>query len=221
MQRCRNPHVSAVACVMALFLCATTFYAVPAAFDFAAYERFQAASCVVVSYFVASVACGAGAAAAVCYTCCFSCAFQSREGARLVAYTNYDPAPSTFATDASARAYCEARSAASHAQGPLPCWYMPAQSSDSSGFLSLTAPTLTASLVPIALFATCFVSLCVVTCACQLRSAPADPLLRRAFMLARQRARDANFAAVRWSATFSDIDAEEENGGAGAGARQR
>ena len=199
---------------MLLFLAATAFYAVPAAFDFASFERFQAASCVVVGYFVAPVACAAGAGAAACFTCCFSCAFESREGARLVAYSGYDPAPSSFTTDASARAYCEARSAASHALGPVPCWYMPAQSADSSGFVSLTAPTLTASLVPIALFATCFVSLCVVTCACQLRSAPADPLLERAYHLARQRAREANFAAVRWSASFHDIDAAEENGGA-------
>jgi len=217
LSRVRNPHVSAVACVMALFLCATLFYAIPAAFDFASFERFQAASCVVVGYFVATVACAAGAGggtAAACYTCCFSCAFQSREGAKLVAYTNYDPASSSFTTDAAARAYCEARSAASRTQGPLACWYKPTQTADASDFLLLTAPTLSASFVPIALFATCFVSLCVVTCACQLRSAPADPLLQRAFMLARQRAREANYAAARWSASFRDIDSAAENGGA-------
>jgi hypothetical protein len=98
---------------------------------------------------------------------------------------------------------------------------MPTQTLDASDFLLLTAPTLSASFVPIALFATCFVSLCVVTCACQLRSAPADPLLQRAFMLARQRARETNYAAARWSASFRDIDAAEENGGAGARAPAR
>jgi hypothetical protein len=169
----------------------------------------------VLSYFVATTACGAGVSggATACFACCFSCAFESREGARLVAYTVYDPPASTFTTDAAARAYCEARSAASHSGGGLPCWYSPTQSADSGDFLLLTAPALTASLVPIALFATCFVSLCAVTCACQLRSAPTDPLLQRAYVLARERARAANFAAARWTAQFRDIDAEEDVAG--------
>ena len=210
MLRCRNPHVTAVACVMSLTLSALFFYAVPAAFSFAAVERYAPAGCVVLSYFVAPAPCGAGAGggATACFTCCFSCAFESREGTQLVAYTVYDPAPSTFTTDAAARAYCEARSVASHSSGPLPCWYAPAQSADVGSFLLLTAPALTASLVPIALFATCFVSLCVATCACQLRSAPADPMLQRAYVLARQRARDANYAALRWTEQFRDVDAD-------------
>lgn len=212
MLRCRNPQVTGIACVMALMLSALVFYAIPASFAFASFERYAPAGCVVLSYFVAPVQCGAGASggAATCFTCCFSCAFESREGTKLVAYTVYDPAPSTFTTDASARAYCEARSVASHSSGPLPCWYSPAQSADSGSFLLLAAPALSASLVPIALFATCFVSLCVVTCACQLRSAPTDPLLQRAYVLARQRAREANYAALQWTGQFRDVDADAD-----------
>ena len=61
MLRCRNPQVTGIACVMALMLSALVFYAIPASFAFASFERYAPAGCVVLSYFVAPVQCGAGA----------------------------------------------------------------------------------------------------------------------------------------------------------------
>ena len=37
-----------------------------------------------------------------------------------------------------------------------------------------------------------------------------DPLLQRAYVLARQRARDANYAALQWTAQFRDVDADAD-----------
>ena len=60
-------------------------------------------------------------------------AFGSRTVATpavLAAFLRSSSCACSAATDASARAYCEARSVASHSSGPLPCWYAPAQSAD-------------------------------------------------------------------------------------------
>lgn len=208
----RNPVLSAGACALVAALLACGVYTIGAAFSFAQFERFAPASggCVVVSFFVSSVAC-VPVAPQPCYSCTYSCAFSALDGTPLIGFTSRDPPGGGLPTDAAARAYCAARQAASNAGAPLPAWYEPALGSGQSAYLSLEAPSAPASLAPVVVLAVLFAFICAGVCACTLRAAPPDPALQAAYELARQRARDLNMQAVMWSASL-DRDRDHDRG---------
>jgi hypothetical protein len=200
-----NPRVAVPCCVTSCALLIFTAYSASLSIDYSRYERFTPTTCLLSEWELRQRDCTLTVCTSpspsnqqvcttvqtTCTTCWFVATAETVDGHVIQAYTDFE---GDFTTVARAENGC----AEMQASSPVKCWYQPQQPRGNRFYISLAAPTVGTSAIPVVLFGAIFVVSAVALLYCECSTAQPGEGFGRALQLARSRAWDRESRAARW-----------------------